>query len=200
MNAETEISRLKSVSEYSDTELIKMMSSGRQQSEIAFNEIFNRYSSTVLAYCKCLIKEKFQAEDVFQETFIRFFNSVKSKKDMVDIANILGFLITIARNLCLNVKRDTKKTTPVENLSLATDNGNNYEKTELLELIIMAMEFIEPIYRDAFILREFDGLHYKEIGKKIGISTDNAKQRVIRAKQKIINFLQPYISDINREF
>lgn len=62
----------------------------------------------------------------------------------------------------------------------------------------MSLEFLGDIYRRSFILREFEGLKYKEIAKKEDISVANAKLRVTRARKKIIKVLKPYIKDINK--
>ena len=93
----------KSYTSYSDDELIVLLSKSGREAERAFTVLYNRYSSRIHAYCYRIIEDSTYAEDMFQETFIRFFQTAKSGRA---ISNVPGFMITIARNLCLNYKRD----------------------------------------------------------------------------------------------
>lgn len=191
----------KEFTEYTDDELISIVGKSkgktdRQIEEAAFGELYARYDSMIHAYCKCILKDADQAEDVFQETFIRFYNSLKANKDLT---NVPGYLMTIARNLCYNAKRDEKPKAPVDELEMIADNVESYEHKELLELILMATEFLEPVYRDAFIMREFDGMSYGDIAVKMKISIPNAKIRVVRAKKQVMSQLAPYLKDISEK-
>jgi DNA-directed RNA polymerase specialized sigma24 family protein len=103
------------LSNYTDEELVAMLddehqaknqapaNAGVRVAEQAFQELYNRYSSMVHAYCMRVLNNTEQSEDIFQETFIRFFQHIQTNRNTT---NIPGFLITIARNLCLNFKRD----------------------------------------------------------------------------------------------
>lgn len=183
-------------SAYDDAKLCDIMHNGKgNESEAAFKELYNRYSGMVHAYCLRIMGNVEQAEDVFQETFIKFYQKAKPTKSNFNAA---GFLITIARNLCLNSKRDEKPTSSIEGLEYLLKETQNYEKTELLELISMALELIDFDYKEAFILREYNGLQYNEIAEITDTSLSNAKSRVFRAKQKIKSILEPYMKDLTK--
>ena len=183
---------MKKMTSYTDEELIALLGDNKRIAEGAFQEIYNRYSSMVHAYCIRVLNDAEQAEDFFQETFIRFFQHVKVNPDAT---NISGFLITISRNLCLNYKRDKRTLIPIDGLEIGTEKNQNYENRELLELITYAMDLIEFDYREAFVLREYDGLPYNEIAEITGTTVTNAKSRVFRAKNKIKEILQPYLQE-----
>ncbi len=176
-----------------DSDLVKLLRENQKQAESAFNVIYKRYSPIVNAYCMKVLNNKQDAEDVFQETFIRFYKNVKPDHNS---NNILGFLLKIARNLCLNQKRNRKEFLPIENYQINVQANQNYERKELLELINLALNLIEFDYREAFILREYNDLSYPEIAEICNISEINAKTRVFRAKQKIKNILSPYLKEI----
>jgi RNA polymerase sigma-70 factor (ECF subfamily) len=183
-----------SYKKYTDAELISLLGKRKTESK-AFEEIYNRYCSMLSAYSKCLIKDKDIADDIFQESFIRLHKSLKNKQDD---QNIPGLLVTTCRNLAYNHTRDKKNIIEPEKANLISNENSNYENKELMELIIVAVEFLDEIYRKAFILREFDGLPYKKIAEIEGINLGNAKLRVSRAKKQVIEILQPYIKDIER--
>lgn len=177
-----------------DKELAVMMAEGGTGAKDAFRELYNRYSSQVHAYCLKVMSNEEIAEDIFQETFIKFYQNFKVDHERL---NIPGFLIKIARNLCLNQKRDKRTTVPIDEYDFVEFDTQNYEKKELIDLIDRSLELLEDEYREAFVLREYSGLPYEEIANVVGISLANAKSRVFRAKQKIKTILQPYLKDLS---
>lgn len=179
--------------EYSDQELSKMLSGNKKQKEKAFTFIYNQYSQRVYAYCLRVVGSKEDANDIFQETFFKFFEA--AKKSTKDITNLNGFLIRIARNLCLNYKRDKRKQFNPQDFE-SDSNQINYEEKELLDLISSALELLDFDFREAFILRQYQGLPYNEIADIIGVKVSTAKNRCWRAKEKIKDILQPYMKDI----
>jgi RNA polymerase sigma-70 factor (ECF subfamily) len=72
-----------------------------------------------------------------------------------------------------------------------------YEQQELLQLIQASLELLPEDYREAFVLREYNGLTYQEISEVIGQSIDVVKVRIFRAKKKLRDILAPYLKDLN---
>ncbi len=177
---------------YSDKELVTLFQD-KEHAEGAFTEIYHRYSSMVHAYCLRILNNQEQAEDIFQETFIRFYQNVNTGYANT---NIPGFLIKISRNLCLNYKRDKRPVVSFENFENLIETSNSYEQKELLDLITRSLDLLDDDFRECFVLREYDNLPYKEIAEITGISVSNAKSRVFRARQKIKQILSPYLKDL----
>jgi RNA polymerase sigma-70 factor, ECF subfamily len=179
-------------SKYDDDKLIDFLKGSKVQSDEAFSEIYKRYSNNVKKYCISMIGNLEDASDVFQETFIKFYDNVHALQK----GNILALLIIIARGLCLNKLRDKKITIPLDSQDFINFEYNNYENTELFTLIMNSLVLLENKYKEAFILRELEGLPFTKISEICDISVDNAKARAIRAKQKLIEILEPYIKDL----
>jgi RNA polymerase sigma-70 factor (ECF subfamily) len=72
-----------------------------------------------------------------------------------------------------------------------------YEQRELLQLIQASLELLPEDYREAFVLREYNGLSYNEIAEVIGESLDVVKVRIFRAKKKLRDILAPYLADLH---
>lgn len=187
--------------ELPDDDLCAIVATGsHRESEGAFTELYGRYARRIHAYCSRILSDQQDAEDVFQETFIRFHNTLR-KKEADGTApkqnrNTSGLLFTIARNLCLNQKqRNIRwKSEPVEHDMLhAWDKP--YEQKEMVELITTALELLPEDYREAFVLREYDGLPYNEVAEVTGTTLATAKIRVFRAKEKLRKILEPYLRD-----
>ncbi|MBX3044039.1 MAG: RNA polymerase sigma factor [Candidatus Kapabacteria bacterium] len=181
--------------EYSDTELFYMLCDDKHTAERAFSELFSRHSPRIYAYCKRFIGNTEEAQDIFQETFLRFHQSASKDREMT---NLPAFLLRIARNLCVNFKKREKQAVSYEDY-MAPDFGseNVSEKSELLDLIKDALEVLPDEYKEPFILREYNGMTYNEIAEITGQPLSNVKVRIYRAKQKIKEILEPYMQELD---
>jgi RNA polymerase sigma-70 factor (ECF subfamily) len=182
------------LSKYRDAELIAELKKDRESAEIAFSEIYSRYSQRVYAYCIRMLGHVEDAQDVFQETFLKFYD-IAPQQNFVD--NIPALLYTISRNLCFNHKRDLKTNLDIEDYALVS-NDKGYDQKELLQLVARALELLDFDYREAFILRQYHGLSYDEIISITGESLAAIKNRVWRAKEKLKEILAPYLEDLSK--
>lgn len=183
------------LSKYNDKELVEMLKGSSVESEQAFTEIYERFAAKIYAYCIKVVQNKEEAEDIFQETFTRFYQSVYPEHENLHIQR---FLITIARNLCLNHKRNRKSTVPVEDVEFLLPVNQSYERKEMAELVKLSMDLLEEIYREPLILRVYNGFQYDEIAEILGVTEGNARIRVYRAKDKLKKILEPYVNDMNK--
>lgn len=178
---------------YSDPELFELVQSRGKLADNAFSELYDRHSPRVFAYCRRFLGNKEEAQDVLQEAFIRLYKSSNSDREMT---NVPAFILTIARNLCVNYQKKKKPLVSYEDYMFVRDNNN--DDNELLDLIKMAMETLPDDYKEVFILREYDGLSYQDIADITDTSLTNVKVRIYRAKQKIKDILEPYLADLNK--
>ena len=177
--------------QYNDIELYNMLKSEKKLAEAAFAELYNRYSARIYAYCRRFLGNREDALDVYQETFENFLESAKQNKVMT---NVPAYLIKIARNLCVNVRRKDKKSVSFEDYMVP--EGNETDENELINLVKTAIDLLPEEYRDMFILREYDGLSYTEISEVTGNPMTTVKIRLYRAKMKIREILSPYLNDV----
>ncbi|HVZ42119.1 MAG TPA: RNA polymerase sigma factor [Candidatus Kapabacteria bacterium] len=177
----------------SDADLCAMLRGERDAAERAFKELYRRYASRIHAYCYKILSNKEEAEDVFQETFVKFYTSAQQEREMTNVA---GYLFRIARNLSLNRIRDRSDLDTLEGIEIAGTPDRSLENSELLSLIASAVELLDLEFREAFVLREYENMPYEEIADLLGISVSNAKSRVFRARQKIKKLLAPNIREL----
>lgn len=181
-------------SDMTDDELFLRMGEGGSDAERCFTELYVRHAPRVNAYCRRIMGDKSLAQDAFQETFTRFFRSASRERDMT---NTPAFLLRIARNVCLNMKRGERQTVAIEEFHVPFEVPD-HEKNELLKLITSALDIVPADYREAFILREYDGLSYQEIADVMESSMATVKIRIFRAKEKLRQILAPYLQDLNK--
>jgi RNA polymerase sigma-70 factor (ECF subfamily) len=182
----------------SDEELFALMGSpNRQRAEAAFRELYARYSQRVYSYCARILGNRQDAQDVFQETFLRFWQSAQQERTMT---NVPAFLLRIARNLCFNFLRDQHPTTEFEEElhtpPTSSSPEHQLERAELSTILHRALAQLPPEYREALVLREQIGLSYAEIAYIVGASESAVKVRVFRAKEKLRQLLAPYIEEL----
>ncbi len=192
-NAESRMK--KNFSTYSNRELVKIMRGDKPDSDYAFAEIYDRFGLRINAYIRTITGNKQTADDIFQETFIRFFQKVRSDFKQ---GSLIGFLITIARNLCLNAKRDKIHSISLDDIELPNTDNNSIEDKEFSELLAMSLDLLDIEYREPIVLRYFDELRYDEIGSILGITAARARYLVFTGKQKMKAILSPYFEEINK--
>ncbi len=183
---------------HSDVELVEILKRSKQDnntrvSEDTFGELYRRYSAKILAYCRGLINDRSQSDDIFQEAFIKFYNSIDCN---FSAANVGGYLFRIARNLSFNYLRDRKKTVSIEEFDFITDTVADYENKELFDLVMKGIDLLDEKYKEAFVLSKLDGLSAQEIAEICDITPEGAKTRIKRARVKLIEILEPYLKDI----
>ncbi len=174
---------------HTDEELFTLMSGGEKN---AFVELYGRYRSRIYAYALRMLGDRDKANDVFQETFTRIYNSCHEQNRT--IGNVSAYVFTTARNISLNVIRNSKSTTQVEDYHQIVFQPS-HENIELVELVKRSLELLPEHIREVFVLREYDGLSYQEISEITGQTLSSVKVHIYRAKERLRKILTPYLEE-----
>jgi RNA polymerase sigma-70 factor (ECF subfamily) len=172
-----------------DEDLYTLMNQGDKE---AFVELYTRYRGRIYAYALRMVGDRERANDIFQETFTRIYQ--RREPDRV-IGNVSAYIFKTARNICLNAIRDAKPSTAVEDFHRVVYQPN-HENLELAHLVKMALELLPQHHREAFVLREYDGLSYQEIADITGQTLAAVKIHIFRAKEKLRKILSPYLEEV----
>ncbi len=140
------------------------------------------------------------AQEVFQDTWLRFLDSVKKGRN---VTAVNAWLYKTARNLSIDKYRQNRRKSPDAmneyDMGLLTDPLNLHirlENDELLSIIGLAVNNLSEIYKEAFLLVWFSGLNYSEIAEITGETTDCIKKRSYRAMEQVLAIMEPIINDI----
>ena len=182
-------------SKIKEKELLEQLSGDKAQADNAFKIIYRKYSPRIMAYCKRMLNNDKIAEDIFQETFIRFYQKAAGDRPNYSIA---GFLITIARNLCFDHKRKKNNMVPFEDFHSVFADESEENREDKIKLVIMALDLLELKDKEPLILRLYEGFSYDEIAEIYSISPGNARKRVFRAKLKLKEILEPYYHEFEK--
>src|SRR6185295_11810223 len=97
---------MKSLTNLSDQQLIHLYLDGDSE---ALSSLVYRYKDKIYTSIYLLVKDKYLAEDIFQDTFIRVIDTLKSGR-YTDEGKFLPWVMRIAHNLCVDHFRKIKRT------------------------------------------------------------------------------------------
>ena len=129
-----------------------------------------------------------EAQDIVQDTLIKVWNK---RDDWESIDSIEAFSLTVCRNLALDrMKVKSSKNESLDNSHLDTPDLSRtpYERMQLkdrIELVKRMVDALPEKQRSCMQLRDFEGKSYKEISSILGISEDQVKVNIFRARQAI---------------
>lgn len=154
----------------------------------AFEELVRKLEPRVAATVIGMLGRTPEAEDIGQETFIRFY---KSLKDFRGECSVASYVTRIAINLSLNElkrkKRETNKVvtldTEIAETAATTENATDaFENQELLQ---KALDELEPDYRTIVVLRLVEGYSVRETAEILKIPEGTVMSRLSRAQFKL---------------
>ena len=145
----------------------------------AFNEYFNLLSRIAYSYTL----NKFDAEDVVQEVFIKFYRAHKTFNNNLDEKYWL-IRITINQSLDCIKQRKNKKEVLIgdEYINNLPETSDADEKHEEIRKCVLSLK---DSYKNIIILYYYDDYSIKEIANILKISESNVTTRLSRAKKKL---------------
>ena len=138
-----------------------------------FVELFNANKNKVYNFALKMLKDKDTAEDITQETFIKLYNNLSNGSS---ISSPKNWLFIITRNLCLNELRDKKNKTAFDNIQNHDSPIFNNVDIRYLRLR-KALNNLDVKYREALVLKEYQGFSYNEIAQILNITVSAVRAR-----------------------
>lgn len=127
--------------------------------ESAFKELYNGSYRQVFFVVLPIIRDKALAEDIVQDTYLKFLEKLNDYKDK----NVLSYLITIGKNLAINEYNKRKRITKVDDFSDFSYYDHIEIKLERKEAIKKALSILEKDELDIFLLHVLEGLTHREL-------------------------------------
>ena len=177
-----------------DEQLIRL---AQQGDPAALRTLVDTCHGRIFAIAFRLLGRRELAEEVTQETFLKAFRSLKRYRAR---APFVVWLAVIARNLCRDLARRPRLEIYADAPVPAAPPGDNpeikflgRERIDGFQRALMKLPFS---LREAFVLRQVEGLEYSEIAKMLRITTSNAKVRVHRARTALLQALAEVDNDV----
>lgn len=157
--------------------LIVNLKKGRED---AYRQIVEEYGNRLLRTCYLILKDREEAEDVVQETFIKVFRNIDSFREN---SGLYTWIYTIALNLSRDRLRKKKDMLTLEDERV----GNNDVECEVekgidRELLRKELFSINSLYREVLVLFYFEGLSIKEISNLLNEKEGTIKSKLSRGR------------------
>jgi RNA polymerase sigma-70 factor (ECF subfamily) len=140
-----------------------------------------------------------EAEDVGQETFIRFYQSLKKFRGDSSIGT---YITRIAINLSLNeLKRRKRQRTyfsskSADQIENVPETRPENEQGEIKDLVQKGLQKLEPKFRAVIVLRLIDGYSTQETAEILNLPKGTVLSRLARAQIKLRKILAPLYEGI----
>lgn len=173
---------------------IELLKNARNGDNNAFKEIIKKYEKQVAATVIGMLGYCTEAEDIGQETFIRFYRSLDKFRGESGIGT---YLTRIAINLSLNeIKRRGRRRKLFyddveEKMENLPSSGSTDRQNEAKELVQKAIQKLAPKDRSVIVLRLIDGYSTHETAKILKLPVGTVLSRLARAQMKLKAILTP---------
>ena len=166
----------------------------------AFSELVQKYQKPIFNLGLRMLGSTPDAEDVLQETFLRFDQTIRARKSVHKVGS---WLYTVALNLC---RKNLRRKYAIRYISFGflgeSTDGHNQVPTlipnaeedlraeEMANLIGQLAQKLPVSLREALVLRVFQDLAEDETAEILRISIQTLRVRLTRAKDRLWKALQ----------
>lgn len=175
---------MKSLIALSDQELINLYLAGKSE---AFSTLVLRHKNKIYTSIYLLVKDKYLAEDMFQDVFIRVIDKLKGGHYKEE-GKFLPWVMRIAHNMCLDHFRKVKRSPSVKNNDdVDIFDTLNFSEPSVEDRMVASqshervrkmLDMLQEDQREIIIMRHYADLTFKEIAALKNISINTALGRM----------------------
>src|SRR5690242_6312434 len=168
----------------------------RRGDDRAFEALYERYHRRIQAYVFGMVKDHQRAEDVTQEVFVSALRRMRATERPIAFK---PWIYEIAKNACIDQFRRSKR---AEEVSFDADEGlapSDYGRLvskepvpdaavaakQQLAHVVGAFGGLSEAHHQILVLRELEGLSYREIGERMGLSRPAVESTLFRARRRL---------------
>ena len=163
----------------------------RRPSDLEAARLYAEYRDRLFRYCLGQLRSREEAEDAVQTTFMNAFRGLQ-RGIVPELES--AWLFKIAHNVCLSRRRSSSRRGRVEapnNFEVLQElvPGHDQVADELIRLQDVLEEMPEN-QRRAILLREWQGLTYREVSDELGLSQAAVETLIFRARRALAQGLE----------
>lgn len=175
-----------------------LVESLRNGSEQAYEELLARFQQPVYTLAMRLLTNQAEACDVVQEVFLKVFRHIDHFRAQ---SSLKTWIYRITVNEAHNARRWFSRHRSREvDLDTEPEEYRNWRETiadggrspfeealnhEHAGIIQSALGRINPVFREAVVLRDIADLSYEEIAQVLGVSLGTVKSRILRGREAL---------------
>jgi len=189
---------------------VQLMERVREEDLEAFDQLFRKYSGSVVKLAYQFVHSRERAEELAQTVFLQLY---RARHRYEPRARFLTYLYRITTNVCLNELRRREYSAMIESLDAPTDDGNGNSVptpsripdglspdpvehlvgVEMAEEVRKVLEELPLNQRAAFLLGRVDGLSYRDVAESLQTSVSAVKSLIFRATSTLRHELRDLI-------
>lgn len=163
----------------------------------AFHELVSTHDERVMTLALQLTRNKYDAEDLYQEVFMKAYKSITSFRLESDF---FTWLYRITVNSFYNLQRKSSRIKYQESLDPAKDPShdipdqsvNTRESEEIKGAVTAALNQLPAQQKTVFVLKHYEGMKIREIANILDISSGTVKRYLFRSMEKLRPMLKEY--------
>lgn len=175
---------MKTLSQATDNQLIRAFQEGNAN---ALEILVNRYKDKIFSSILFLVKDKYLAEDLFQDVFIKVIDTLRANR-YTEEGKFLPWALRISHNLCVDYFRKVKRSPAIK----TSDDRDIFEVINVVEesaeTKVMAsqshdrvrkmLDMLPEEQREVIVLRHFADMSFKDIAEITNCSINTALGRM----------------------
>lgn len=175
---------MKTLNKLTDKQLVKNYIRGDEQ---ALEELIGRHKDRVYTAIYLFVKDTYLAEDLFQDTFIKVVDTLRSGRYKEE-GKFLPWVLRIAHNLCIDFYRKTKRRPTITNadgfdifsvLNFSEPSAEDkMVKNEKAAWVKQLIDTLPAEQKEVVILRHYADLSFKEIANLTNVSINTSLGRM----------------------
>ena len=162
------------------------------QDHEAFGQLIDRHAAKIVNLAYRMVGNRAEAEDLAQEAFLTAFKALSTFRADSKFST---WLYRIATNKCkdwLRAKRPGMGQQDVdidETLDIHIAEEQTPERLlsqqQVAQELEQAIQRLPPLYREAFVMKQIEGLSYEEMEAILGVNSDTLKMRVYKGRLQL---------------
>lgn len=170
-----------------------LVEQARKGDHSAFKALVERYQNQVAATVNGMLGQTPEAEDIGQETFIKFYKSLTRFRGDSSVGT---YITRIAINLSLNELRRRKRSkihqfSGDNGIETIPDKNPREKRSDIKKVVHNALQKLDPKFRSVIVLRLIDGYSTEETASILGLPVGTVLSRLARAQMKLKKTLTP---------
>lgn len=175
--------------------LIKACKKGKQSAQL---ELYDRYSKAMYNTAYRIVQDRFEAEDIMQDSFLTAFTKIESLKEAALFGAWLKKIV-IHNSLSHYKTKMKQKEVPLEQVLFKVEGVEEEAKDEnytqlKAQQVLETLNELKNNYRLALTLHLVEGYDYEEISGIMEITNANCRTLISRAKASLRKKLQPLVA------
>jgi RNA polymerase sigma factor (sigma-70 family) len=188
-----------------DGDDLDLVAGVRAGNDRAFEALYMRYQGRITAYVRGMVHDHGRAEDITQEVFMSALRRMRETETQIVFK---PWIYEIAKNACIDAWRRSRKTNEVSfdaHDALGADDHGRLAGPGVTPHAAIDAKFafdnlcgafggLSQTHHEILVMREFEGLSYREIGERLGMSRPGVESTLFRARRRLSEEYEELVS------